>query len=321
MVTPLLWHTRRPGRTRTTVWPLWYGGRDTTESDTSQFGVLFPLLWTRQGQQRGHAVFFPLVWSRRTPERETFLMPPLIAHRRDLPDSSSLTMVTPLFWHVSDPYRRRTTLFPLFGAYSDATARVRFNLCYFLLRYHRAGGLRSTSVLWPLVAAAHDTNYRSFRIFPLVWYKRQGAEGYTSLFPLFFSLRRSEYESFNLLLMLYNRRHTYGAVVTNGILWKLLYWERWENGDYAARFLYLLYANVKKQGRREFVLFPFVHRLYEPDGSELHAAAAYWYARVKRRIPNTEEFYREERIFWFIRLRSNYQSLKSRGIVQSRRDL
>ena len=83
--------------------------------------------------------------------------------------------------------------------------------------------------------------------------------------------------------------------------------------------MYLLYANTKLLGKEEKSLFPLYYFTKEDNGNYSRSVAFYFYNSFKRLIPNTKDYYQEERIFWFIRLRSNYQMLKDKGVLNNRR--
>jgi hypothetical protein len=47
----------------------------------------------------------------------------------------------------------------------------------------------------------------------------------------------------------------------------------------------------------------------------------YFYNSIRHKIGGTIEFYEEERIFWIIRLRSNYRDLIQRGVIKDKKQL
>ncbi|HPV55627.1 MAG TPA: hypothetical protein PKW61_00745, partial [Tenuifilaceae bacterium] len=61
-------------------------------------------------------------------------------------------------------------------------------------------------------------------------------------------------------------------------------------------------------------LFPLYYLTKDNNGNKSLSVMLYFYNSLRRKIPNTTEFYQEERIFWLIRIRSNYRILKEKGI-------
>jgi hypothetical protein len=70
---------------------------------------------------------------------------------------------------------------------------------------------------------------------------------------------------------------------------------------------------VKKRGVVEKSLFPIYHKREDAKGNKSLSVFFYFYNKFQRRLETSNDFYRESRIFWFIRLRSNYGQLKREG--------
>ena len=83
----------------------------------------------------------------------------------------------------------------------------------------------------------------------------------------------------------------------------------------------MLYANVHKDGNIEKSIFPFYYYSKEQDGEKSFSLLFYFYNSARRKILNKNDFYEEQRIFWIIRLRSNYKSLLQRGVIKDKKDL
>jgi hypothetical protein len=78
---------------------------------------------------------------------------------------------------------------------------------------------------------------------------------------------------------------------------------------------------MNKGGNIEKGIFPFYNLTSENNGNRSFSVFLAFYKKFNRLIPDTKEFYREEKIFWFIRIRSNYKSLIEKGVIKSRKQL
>jgi hypothetical protein len=131
--------------------------------------------------------------------------------------------------------------------------------------------------------------------------------------PFFYSKKTGSKKTFILGPWLYKREVKTGVSKSNNLLWRLFYRKKYDNGDFESRFMHLVYTNIKEKGRREKSFQPFYNIVKEPNGDRLFSVFFGFYKRYRQYKPEIKDFYAEESIFWFIRLRSNYQKLKSEG--------
>ena len=96
-------------------------------------------------------------------------------------------------------------------------------------------------------------------------------------------------------------------------LWKVYNCKPYLNGDFETRFMYFFYVNLKKEGNTEKAIFPIYHKKTKTNGDNSTSVLFGFYNYFKQYKPDIKEFYEEERVFWFLRLRSNYNLLKERG--------
>jgi len=71
---------------------------------------------------------------------------------------------------------------------------------------------------------------------------------------------------------------------------------------------------MNKEGKIEHGLFPFYRSTKDNKGNKSLSVFFYFYNSFERKIEGTNELYRENDIFWFVRYRSNYRQLKEKGI-------
>ena len=85
--------------------------------------------------------------------------------------------------------------------------------------------------------------------------------------------------------------------------------------------LYKLYVNNKKDSSTEKTLLPLYSIEKQKNGDYYKGYFLSIYQKTKTQIPNTNHYYLEEKIFWYIRLRSNFNYLKQKSIVTDRKSL
>jgi hypothetical protein len=316
-ITPLFWHFKMKDETRNLLFPLWFNKQLKNQSDTIRLNNFALLFWNYKHNDWHTNVVFPVSWYLKDNSFKSYTFLPLYSSLTTTDKSFSYHAITPLFWHIHNKDKNRTSLFPLFG-YRTQKDDYKFHLVYLLFRKSKEGTHRKTSLLWPLVHAEKDTNFSYFRAVPIVWYKRTASTKFFSIQPFYYHSLSPKLNAYHFLWQLYVHEDYPGLMVQNNILWKTLYWNRYTNGDHEFRFLYLFLANISKNGNIEKSYFPFYYHSKQKNGNESLAIMLSFYNRFKQQVPGTTEFYHEERIFWLLRLRSNYKKLKAEGKISSR---
>ena len=218
-----------------------------------------------------------------------------------------------MFWsYKSKEYTRLIT--PIFYKKKISENESKFSFLYFLFRKSQVANRKLTSILWPICETTKDTNYRYFRFAPIIWSKKTPEHKYFSIQPLYYQSQNSEYKSYHFLWQLFTYQNYYNTKKSRNFLWKTIFWDTYDNNDHEFRILHLLFANSKKKGKVEKSLFPIYQFSKDTKGNRSLFLFFYFYNSLKRQIPNTKEFYQEEKIFWFIRLRSNKRYLEKKGI-------
>ncbi|HXB12587.1 MAG TPA: hypothetical protein VNZ45_11405, partial [Bacteroidia bacterium] len=156
---------------------------------------------------------------------------------------------------------------------------------------------------------------------PFLWFQNTPKTKVSSILPFYLYRKDSAGQALHILWPLYTHKVVYDTLVANYFLWRALSIEKYKNGDASTRFFYLVYAHVHKDGDTENSLFPFYYRSTDSDGSYYHSLLLSFYNYRKQKIENTPYYYQEQRIFWLIRLRSNYKSLKEKGVAKKRSEL
>jgi len=312
MVTPFYWaFWNRDSRNNLFI-PFYWG----KIKGSSSHRVLFPIYYSYSNPTRSGEIVFPIAWAMRSKTYRSFTLFPLVSVGKSTDGSRRHLALPPLFWSFKSPERYFSTLVPLYTHSIDSTGNCRFSLLYFVLRYSKMDERKSFNFLWPMCEYASDQRYKYFRVTPIIWYKKSPESSYFSVQPLFYYHSDPRSNTFNLLGILYQRSNVYGYRVSNGILWKAVYWNRYANLDREIRVLYLLYANVNREGERERSLFPFYSLRSSANGNRSVSVFLSFYNSFRKRVPGTNEFYQEQKLFWFIRYRSNIRSLEQKGVVK-----
>ena len=317
-ITPLYWHFKNTTGHSNILLPVWWSGRSGDGVHQRKYDVMFPIVWSFRKPNSKTNIIFPIIWSFNNPRNRSFTFAPLYSQgvRRN---GDQHLMVTPLFWNLNSKSTHMQILFPVYSNYSDTLGTRRYDVLFFLLRHQSTPNSKQLSIAWPIIEYDKAPKYSYFRVVPLVWSKKSAASSYFTIQPFYYHSIDTASETYRIVWELYTHRNQMGVKKSNGVLWKVVTWDRYPNGDRSFRFMHLLYSNVKLQGKEEKSLFPLYYFTKEDNGNRSRSVALYFYNSFKRLIPNTKDYYQEERIFWFIRLRSNYQMLKDKGVLKNRR--
>ncbi len=312
VITPLFLHlNQRKGRTDI-LFPVFWRTERYLYKDTLIKNTLFPIYWTVKRNDKNNKVLFPFVVSLKNRNYQSFTLFPLFSIGHKSGNDEKYLMITPLAGIFQTPVKKRLFLFPLFN-YKKELDETQSSVLLFVFRKTEKPNYSKTDILWPICERLKFENYNYFRFAPFIWYLKTDTSKMFSLQPLFYSYNSSSKRTFIFNWFLYKYENKKGYSVSNSIMWKLFYKERFLNGDFETRFLYLIYANVDKQGQKEKIIFPFYHYEKNPNGDFSKSVCIGFYNYFKRYIPEINEFYEEERIFWFVRIRSNYAKLKKEG--------
>ncbi len=321
MFTPLFWHIKNHNKISNTLFPIWWNKSVTIGNDIRISNCIFPVYWSKRTKNSNSHVLFPLIWQYKNELYRSFTLFPIFSYGRSKSDNEGHLMITPLFWNVWKPNSHVATLIPIFCNKSDSMGDSKFSLFYFLYISETKKQKKSVSFLWPLCQFIRDTNYRYFRFAPLVWYENTQEKKYFSILPFYYHIKTDSLARTHFLWQLFVTKNYFDVKKTRSILWKFITWEKYVNNDHSFRIMHLLYANVKKGESTEKSIFPFYYKSTEKNGNKSLSVFLGFYNSFKRQIQDTDEFYQEDRIFWVIRLRSNFKSLKERGLIKDSKQL
>jgi len=321
MIGTLYWNFKTKDKRKNILFPLWWNKKLFTSKDTITTNYIFPIFWAKKNNEKNNKVLFPVIWSLNNTNRSSLTIFPLFSSGFSNDMINKHIMVTPLFWFIKKKDFKRITLFPAFNYYSGIDSTKKFNLLVLLFRYKSRTDFKSVSFIAPLCEYREAENYKSFHLAPVVWYKKTMTSQYFSVQPFYYHRKDSYSENYNILWYLYAHKNFYDVKKRTIFFWGAIYNDKYVNHDHEFRFLYLLYANVHKDGNIEKSIFPFYYYSKEQDGEKSFSLLFYFYNSARRKILNKNDFYEEQRIFWIIRLRSNYKSLLQRGVIKDKKDL
>lgn len=311
IITPLFYTFRNSKRKSTILLPLWWNIKNRNNIDHTN--ILFPIYWSLKTKEKQTSIIFPVSWQFKSSKSKSYTLFPLFSFGKGKRGNAYLS-VTPLFWKFDNRFNHRRLLIPLFTSYNDTLNRKKFDLLFMLYRRDVTPNSSSVSVLWPIIKRDKATDYKYFRFAPLIWSKKSPDFSYFTIQPFYYHSFSKEKSTSRLLWELFVHQNQFNIKKSNSILWKVANWDKYTNGDKEFRILYLLYCNSKIEGNIEKSVFPFYYLNAEKNGNRSLSVMLYFYNSIKRHIPNTKEYYQEDRIFWLIRIRSNYRVLKQKGI-------
>ena len=308
-----LWWSKQSNRSRYSVlFPLYYRLIRNDKADFSKSTYIFPVFWSKSGRDKELWTFFPLIWRIKNSNYSSFTFAPLFSSGHSLSISSNYLMITPFYYNFKNQTGRNTGIFPIFS-FNKRLNELHYSFLLVLLRGSKGPQKSSFSMLWPLIDRTKDLSAVSFRIAPFVWYKKSAAFKYFSIQPFWYQYSSKTERNRYLLWQLLVFKNELNVCKSTNFLWKTIFSDRYNNGDHEFRLLYLVFADVKKNGEVEKSLFPIYHSVKKNSGDRSLSLFFYFYTRFSQKIPEINDYYQEERIFWFMRLRSNYKQLKQQG--------
>lgn len=318
-VTPLFLHFERNDRKTNLLLPVWYNRTRFTKDDTIRTNISFPLYWSFKNKRKNNKVLFPVVWSLRNPNYNSFTFFPLISAGKSNTGAYHHLFFTPLLWNLKRPDYKSIGLFPVFKYRKSNNGDTKFNTGIVLFRYRKKEGLKTADFLWPFCQYESGMNNKYFRFAPLIWYKNTPEQKLFSFQPLYYKRETKKFKSHHILWQLFVYKNYFNEKKSLNFLWRALFWDKYTNSDFELRFFHLLLANVKRDGNIEKSVFPFYYYNQQTNGEKSRSLFFHFYNSFKRKLPGIDEFYREERIFWFIRLRSNYKKLVEEGKMKPKK--
>ncbi len=248
---PLFLHLRRPTYTFTTVFPLYWAGRNTQAA--SSWKLFVPLFLARSAEEgrvfsflslvagyrrdddagtRTFGAWIPPMLFRRDPQRELDMVLGLYWRHKDKATLASTTLLGP-FYRSRDTEGSTTTLFPIFWHFRDAasgsTAHSLIPL-YFrrsnpretltaagvfpvwgYYRNHRAGGFAAG--LLPIAFFGSQPHRGHGVLFPLFWHFRDEESTTTVAVPAFFRFADKQGSTWGIPPLLYfqSKQHHFTA--------------------------------------------------------------------------------------------------------------
>jgi hypothetical protein len=311
-ITPLFWKFKNNDEKISFFIPFFYSKNKEGDNGFRR-SFVFPFWYSYRNNSINNRILFPFAWSFKNPDYRSITIFPLFSAGRSVDGFQKHRVITPLFWSFKDIDSHKTVLFPVFDAKSYQNGDKNFGIFYFLFRYKKEDSLKRADFIWPICQFKSGTYIHYFRLAPLIWYKKTTESRFFSFQPFYYRYKNSEFADYHLLWQLFTFKNTFGKQKSWNFLWKALYYEKYKPKGHEFRFLYLVFADVKKDSLVEKSFFPFYYFSKESNGNRSLSLFLYFYNSFRRQLPNSLEFYKEERIFWFIRLRSNYKRLKAEG--------
>ncbi|MFN3405325.1 MAG: hypothetical protein ACK40G_14590 [Cytophagaceae bacterium] len=313
-ITPLFWKTNNKQESRTILFPLVWHRKEYFRNDTLVYTRIIPFYFSTCTNNKQNKTIFPIIYSINNKRYKSFTFFPLLSHghSKDSLKTRSHVMITPLTGRFNSKDKSTTFLFPLI-THKRQGDENRLSILQILFRYSSGNSGTRASLLFPLCEYRKENSKRSFRMAPVLWYAKTDTSLMTSIQPLYYSYHSETRNSFILGWYLYKYEKVKEESTAHHFLWRFFYRKKWNNGDFETRFLHIVYANVKRKGKREKSIIPIYRNVRYPDGDRNVSVFFNFYSYFRQYKKEINDSYEEERIFWFIRLRSNYARLKSEG--------
>lgn len=311
--TPLLWKIQKGSEKTSVLFPLFLNKKE--DKNDYKSTIIFPFFWNFKDSISRNSVLFPIVWSLKNPEYRSFTIFPLLSYGKSTDNSGKHLVISPLYWSIRNEKIKNRVLFPIFDFEIKENGDENLGFLLFLFRYKNETGIKQADFLWPFCQYKAGDNLKYFRIAPIIWYRKTADTKFFSFQPVYYQLKNREYADYHLFWQLFTYKNTIDKQKSWNLLWKTMYFEKFQPNGHEFRFLYLVFADVNKEGNVEKSFFPIYYFSKETNGNRSLSLFFYFYNSFRRLLPNSTEFYREERIFWFIRLRSNYKRLKAEGKI------
>ena len=315
IIFPIYWRVNEPAEKRQVIFPLFWKKEHFGAHDTIIRSTFFPIYWAKKTKAESERFVLPNFYSRHNNGDRKLVLFPLFSYGRSANGDSHHLTITPIAGAFYSPLGFKKYLFPIVSIKRIGELQSS-SLFLFLFRREVEKDTVKTSVLWPIIAFNKSGHAKSFRIAPLIWSSRNDTTRMINVIPLYYSNVSTTQQVFNLGAVLYRYRKIEGHSVSRSLLWRVYYREKVNNGDFETRLLHWLYSNVKKEGRRERGLLPFYYKIDRPNGDRSYSYLLGLYNYYREYKPYVQDYYEEERILGFIRLRSNYEQLKKKGFVR-----
>jgi len=314
IIFPLFKHTKTSDYKSNILFPIFKNEVTYSKNDTTFKTSLFPIYWSKRSKDVNNTVLFPILYKFKDRDYKSLTVFPLFSKGQSLIDNSKYLILTPLAGIIQSKQKVHSYLFPIFN-YKRENTKTQTSVFLFLYRRKTDLNYSKTSILWPICEKEKSKNFSSFRIAPIIWYAKTDTSKMFSIQPFQYSYKSDTRKTFMLFWFLYRYNNVFDKSISHDILWKFFNSEHCSNGEFETRFLYLLYANSDKDGKQEKSIFPFYHYVNNANGDKTVSVFFGFYNYFKQYKSELKAFYEEERIFWLIRLRSNYDKLKQEGKV------
>ncbi|MCG9879777.1 MAG: hypothetical protein MH472_04195 [Bacteroidia bacterium] len=327
---PFIWYTKskelgnKEGlKSSLLVFPLYLNRQQKSLGSDHRIVALTPLFWNLKSKENRSTLLLPLFFRFKLKKAESTTLFPLFSYGKSLDSSDKKhVVISPIFWHLKHKKQTTNLLFPLFIYTKNIeTNYSRLNLGLWLFNRVKTDTSTQNHVLWPLIGFGQNLQQKTFHVSPLIWYKKSEALSYLAILPIYFYQKTPRYSASYFAGPIFIKKQVFGEYKKLTFLAGVYKQTKYINGDFDKRFVHLLYANSKVNGDRLKALFPLYYVKDFKNGNRSVSYAFGFYNSMKKKIPNQEYYYKEARIFWFLRYKSNFAYLQSLGINFDRKKL
>jgi hypothetical protein len=290
------------------------------QKSTNEFKrkLVMPLYYFQKNRNNTNSTLAitPLYWSTKSEEKSNTTLIPFFFHRKNYDEKKSLTIVTPLYWRINNKGKIQHFLFPLIDYAKDSSINsTRFGVFGALFRYKSTEHEKRFSIIYPLINYTKNEEKTSFRVSPLFWMKKSNGSTYHALLPIYFYKNSFNNSYFNLCAGLFSHKKVFeNEEISNRFLWSFIYQMKSNNG-HAFRLGYFLYKNIETDEITEKGIFPLYSYESNSEGKKSRTYFLKCFQSNEFPIEGSSEKYKEIKVFWFIRLGSNYNYLHNKNLM------
>ncbi|MEI6594744.1 MAG: hypothetical protein WCO28_04210 [Bacteroidota bacterium] len=317
---PVFWNLDRSNIHTRSLFPLY---RYRYNDATNNFSLyVFPTFLNFKNTSSSQQFLFPFYHSFFNKQYQSKTLFPLFSFGKSKINHNHHLVFTPLFWNIESQKRTTSLFFPLYYHSFYKPSHLQSNLFGLIAYQHfKTDTSNSYQVIWPIVGYKKSATQTAFHLAPIFWLNNTSKANFWGLFPFFYKYKSPEFKSYHFLWQAYTYKKQQGIYSSHHILGPLFSAVNFDNHDYDRRLLYLLYADCKVAGTVTKSVFPIYFHKHDSIGNSSTSVGFAFYNTFKRKIETTNFFYKEVRVLWFLRLRSNAGFLKNKGIEVDRRKL
>jgi hypothetical protein len=277
---------------------------------------LLPFIHYKQNHTDTTLSILPIFYKKKSLGLDQTLLFPIYFKRNDSISQKYTRAYTPLFWNLKNGNKLTRILFPIIDfTKNNQNNDIHMGILGFLFRYKSTQQEKSFKFLYPLIDYKKSNHQTTFRISPIFWMKKSTDLTYHTLIPIYYHQKTLNSTYFNLFAGLYSKKtSTIDNERSHRFLWSFIYHKKSDKG-HTFRLGYFLYKNIENDKITEKGIFPLYSFESNSEGKKAKSYLLKCFQSNELPIEGTTEKYKEIKVFWFIRIGSNFDYLHEKGLM------